>query len=181
MIKNAQFIAGFVVLSLALAGCAANGSIGSPAANAAAQNDAAVQTPNIAMTNVAGQYSGVVHDSTLQKGSATITLTQSGMAAGGTFNAIYSSSKSVQSVVALSLSGRANLRGTSVGTVVSATCTFNEQAVYHPATYRLTGSYTAIHGCSGETGTFAVKEECYYVIPTATDVVKPEIVGLHPC
>jgi hypothetical protein len=71
-------------------------------------------------------------------------------------------SASVTTSIAASLV-RDALRGRSVGMISSAACGFVFTGQYDPANYRLSGIYRAVNGCSGEKGTFSMKEQCYYV------------------
>ena len=58
----------------------------------------------------------------------------------------------------------------------SGVCTFSETATYRSG-HHLAGLYRAIHGCSGESGTFMLKEKCQYLQASGmhTDV------KLKPC
>jgi hypothetical protein len=179
MIKNAQFIVTALLASgLSLAGCATNGAVGTPGATTVTQNAAALQASATASEHVAGQYTGTVNDHFFSKGVATIDLSQYRTSVGGRFTATYTHAK-VQSSVALSLVGHA-LVGTSVATVANAACAFSQTAFYDAHTFTLTGKYKAIHGCTGDEGTFIVKEACYYVTD-AVDAIKPDTMGLRPC
>ena len=41
-----------------------------------------------------------------------------------------------------------------------ATCTFNTSGTYNASTYSLNGSYAAVTGCTGDTGTYALAQQC---------------------
>jgi hypothetical protein len=179
MIKKVQFIVtALLASSLSLAGCATNGAVGTPGATTVMQNAAALQVPAAANLHVAGQYTGTVHDRFFSKGAATIDLSQYRASVGGRFTATYTHTK-IESSVALSLVGHA-LIGTSVATISNAACAFSQTAFYDARTFTLAGKYKAIHGCTGDEGTFIVKEECYYVTD-AIDAIKPDTMGLRPC
>lgn len=168
---------GLALSMLIWSGCSANGTapIQAPPAQAAA-----LETGNATVVNVAGQYAGTVHDNRLGKGHASASLTQYGSAVGGSLNGAYQRHK-IQSAIALVLSG-SNLDGTSVATIENAACTFSVAVNYNGKTFLLQGSYHAIHGCKGESGSYVLKEQCYYVVNAQDDgTIRRDVVGLKPC
>jgi hypothetical protein len=52
--------------------------------------------------------------------------------------------------------------GIFVTIIGSAACTFGFHATYDPSSFVLSGTYQAIVGCSGESGTFSLTQQCYY-------------------
>jgi hypothetical protein len=163
-----------LALLLGFSACSSTGSAGSSVPTA--QTPLAV--PAIATTLVAGEYSGTVTDSARKKGTATLQLSQSVFTTGGSLNQKYGT-KAVHGVVALSLSGT-SLSGNEV-TLGPGPCTFSMTAKYDTKTAVLSGSYSAINRCNGESGTFKLTERCYYTIPSASDIERPNVIGVRPC
>jgi hypothetical protein len=162
-------------LSLAISGCSGSGP-GSSVSPAQVPANADVVTPTAL---VAGQYTGTATDSARGKASAALNLTASGLASGGGMTLAYGR-KNVRAVVALSASGT-TLNGNE--TVLTATpCSFSMQASYDPKKHVLSGTYSAITGCSGHKGKFKLVEQCYFPIPSVTnDVMRPNVLGIRPC
>jgi hypothetical protein len=48
-----------------------------------------------------------------------------------------------------------------------ATCTFSMSGSYDTNASKLSGSYTAVTGCSGQSGTFALSQQCTDTITDA--------------
>ncbi len=161
------------IATLASSACASNGST----APSAPGIEAPAPAPADAAThNVSGQYTGTVDDSQRGTANASADLAQYQGAVGGTLTAI-GGTASGGSVAAWVLGGTA-LTGRGVGATGSQTCTFAESATYQPSRHRLNGSYHAIHGCNGDSGTFALKQHCFYA---RNGGVGPETGGLKPC
>lgn len=117
--------------------------------------------------NLSGEYAGTVNDSIFGNGKANVELLQYHNAVGGRSLFEYGSTVFVDPNVFL-LKG-ATLTGTAAGaTLTGVPCTMTETATYD--NHRLTGSYKAVNGCSGESGTFTVKESCRYVTDSNPEV-----------
>jgi hypothetical protein len=128
---------------------------------------------------IAGQYEGTVTDSARGKGKAVLQLAQSISSAGGSFNQTYGNA-TVSGVISASLSG-ASLNGNEV-ILGSTPCTFITTAKYNAKTAVLSGSYKAISRCKGQSGSFKLKEQCYYITPSASaDIERPNNVTVRPC
>lgn len=132
--------------ALFLTGCSGSG------------NSAAPAPPTV----VAGQYSGTVTDSVAGAQPATTTFSQHGSAVGGTITTGTGASASSEAV-ALTISGAA-LSGSGSMDVNGSACTFAFTASY--ASGQITGTYNAVSGCSGRTGTLALTQQC--TIPAAS-------------
>lgn len=156
----------FIVLTCALAGLAmtAPGGAGaSPNLAPQAQVAPASVSSDASMPNLGGQYAGTVHDSLWDgfygRGQIDAELVQYHNAVAGNIGFIFGSSRFGGGAVFL-------LNGTTLtGTGLSAnlqlnTCPVSETATYSNGT--LTGSYHAVSGCSGDHGTFTMKEYCRY-------------------
>jgi len=166
-----------VVGALALYGCSGAGTNGVPAAGAPSQ---AIRTQSgTATTNVAGQYVGTVVDSASGSGSATASLAQYAAAVGGDLAFTYGST-TIDAQVGAEIANTNSLPGTIVAG--SRPCSFSVSATYDSSKHKLAGSYQAFSGCRGETGSFTLKEQCYYVRNRGgNDATKPDTPGLKPC
>jgi hypothetical protein len=81
------------------------------------------------------------------------------------------------------------LNGAEVANINSSVCSFTMSATYHPSSLVLSGTYKAVHGCVGESGTFTLTKGCYYprkglldAIPEqkGDTIMKPNN-GAHQC
>jgi hypothetical protein len=124
--------------------------------------------------NLRGQYAGTVNDSLYGSGRIYAQLVQDHNAVAGTITFTYGSTTFRGPGVFL-------LKGTTLtGTGQSATlslvpCTISETVTY--SNHSLTGSYKAVRGCSGDNGTFTMKEYCQYV----SDSIAEPGFGLKHC
>jgi hypothetical protein len=142
--------------------------------------------------NLSGMYSGSVTDSALGTGTAAANLAQlnirgggQGDPLGGWFAFTFGSSTYDNPTSATSGGGRHHCGGggnqqfadcgqwggggsSTVGVfemiVGSAACSFAYKASWSASTYQLTGSYESVVGCSGESGTFTLTQQCYYSV-----------------
>lgn len=146
-------------------------------------------TPAPALANVAGQYRGTVADTAFGNGKALGDFSQTGSTVGGRLRLTYAGKKVLNSV-AMTLARSGALSGDAVATIGQTACTFSVSANYDATSFALSGSYAATTGCSGESGTFAMKEVCYYqqsagirnaVRSRHRPVLRPNAGGLHGC
>lgn len=142
-----------IVLTCALAGLAmtARGSAGT--------------SPNLApqAPNLSGQYAGTVHDSlwdgSYGSGQINAALVQYHDAVAGNIGFTFGSSQFGGG--AAFVLKETTLTGTGLSANLQlATCPVSVTATYSNGT--LTGSYHAVSGCSGDHGTFKMKEYCRY-------------------
>ncbi|MGB6984504.1 MAG: hypothetical protein WBD74_00865 [Candidatus Aquilonibacter sp.] len=150
MMRGVLFSTGFFALFAfaTLTGC--NGSI-APAA----------PTPTPSPSNISGDYSGTMQDTQSGSGAATATLAQHGATAGGAIAA---------QLTKATLNAQISLTVTSSDAVSGAivinypnngpTCTFSTTGNYNAATAVLSGSYTAVTNCTGDTGTYSLTQQC---------------------
>jgi hypothetical protein len=110
--------------------------------------------------NLTGQYSGSVADSALGTGTATANFAGLDGTLGGYFGFTFGSATYANVVDAYSTFG--GIAGVFVATIASTACTFSFKAGYHRSSHELNGKYNAINGCSGETGSFSVTQQCTY-------------------
>jgi len=166
-------IAFAVALALTLTACGTGTAspLGAPAAGTASKvsNDATIR-------NLSGQYAGSVKDSKYNKGSVTASFAQYQTSVGGDMTPTEGSRSSTMSV-SFSVASGTTFTGTAAATVGSAVCVYNIAAVYNSSTHNLKGTYQAAHGCSGESGSFKMKQKCFYAKPGAD----ADIGGLKMC
>lgn len=147
-----------VAASLTLAAC--NGSVAPPVA----------PTP----TNISGDYSGTVQDAQGGTGTATATLAQTGFTAGGTIN-VKQAAATVSSQISLTLTTSNAVSGSMVIDYANGTtCTFSTTGAYSTTTNVLSGSYTAVTNCAGDTGTYSLTQQC---TDTITGVERRRMTG----
>ncbi|HTX59492.1 MAG TPA: hypothetical protein VMH02_07400 [Verrucomicrobiae bacterium] len=178
--KNARFAAVAASIMLGLSACAGAG--GSAAVSGVNPSAATALAPAvIAAPLVAGQYNGTVTDSKYGKGKAVLYLsqTQGQTSAGGWMTQTFAG-KNVQGAVAFGVSSSGAMTGTTIGLLANP-CTYNVTAQYNTKTHVIKGSYSATHRCTSESGTFSLVGQCYYVVPSTTDLEKPAITAFRPC
>ncbi|MBV8066727.1 MAG: hypothetical protein JO113_02035 [Candidatus Eremiobacteraeota bacterium] len=121
-----------------------------------------------ATSNLSGQFSGTqvdkVHGTEKLKGS----FAQYGSAVGGPLRAI--GAHTVTADEAWVISGSA-VHGSSVVPSGGGYCTFSVEGKWNGSNYRLTGKFYAVSGCSGERGTFTLKQQCFYNHGSSDDVL----------
>lgn len=161
--------------ALALAACNADRqSSFSPSSSDAGAEPALASAGRL---NVAGQYAGKVDGAALGSGHARGSISQFGNSIGGPLAYTFASGKRANAVAA-TLQSDGSMHGTMVATVAAVACTFKFSGNYDNSTHKLTGSYHAIHECSGDSGTFSLDEKCYYVLRSD---IRRDIGGLMPC
>jgi len=118
-------------------------------------------------------------DKSLGKGTATMLLSQNGAEIGGYVSTVFSSGKVIQAV-ALQVASNDTLTGDSVASVDGNACTFALTATYAAASGTsptLNGKYSAIHGCTGDRGTFKAVQGCFF----HGDAARPDGGLPRPC
>jgi hypothetical protein len=150
-----------VAAAVALTACAANSDSGVPAPAAAAQASVA---PNASIRNDAGEYSGTVHDNIVGNGGAQASLMQDEHDVGGVLTETINNKVYTNALVATTGTGRTLVGAEAVPTppIGSGACTFSLNATFHLKNFVLSGTYKAVHGCTGESGTFSMTEQCRY-------------------
>lgn len=136
------------------------------------------------VSQIAGEYTGTVTDSTFGSGSAAITLSQKASSIGGTLTETFGTS-TISNALAVTIDLDGNISGSAIATVNPAqpTCGFNVTGTYDSTTGDLKGSYTAYSGCSGQTGTFTMTQQCTDPsVPSSVDRRRPDGArGILPC
>jgi hypothetical protein len=171
--------------TVVLTACAGNLNSGAPVG---AGPQAAASTGKGVIQNDAGQYSGTVTDTVLGTGTGDASLAQDEHVVGGVLNASFGSTSIANSFAAQTNAGT-SLAGAEVANTNSGVCSFSMNATYDTSKHILNGTYQAVHGCSGESGSFKLTKECYYprkglldAAPSLdrTSGMKPDN-GLHQC
>jgi hypothetical protein len=150
---------GMALAFLALTGC--GGSSGAPATASSMQAPSEAVGNDAAIHNISGQYAGTVKDSRHGKGRITALLAQYKNAVGGSLT-VSAGTTSIMSSDVWSLSNGTELTGSGATTIMQTTCVYSINGKYDTTTYQLSGSYHAVHGCSGQNGTYTMKQKCYY-------------------
>lgn len=166
-----------VLAAATLAGCAGS----TPVQSSIPSTISGAAIPATKST-IAGQYQGTGKDSQYGKGQGAADLSQSGKAIGGALGFEYQPQKVDGSAALIDKAG--TLTGTMTATIGSVACSFTVAAAYDDQKFTLDGTYTAKHGCTGETGTFKLKERCYYIDGIRTHNApraRPAAGGLKPC
>lgn len=123
--------------------------------------------PPASPSNISGDYVGVVHDSAAGTLAATATLAQHGSSAGGTLSTT-AGSTTLNSALTLVISSSNALNGTIVQDLPSGvTCSFSTNGSYDTSGQQITGSYSAVTGCSGQSGTYTLIQQCTDTITAA--------------
>jgi|SRR5580658_5050882 hypothetical protein len=123
--------------------------------------------------NLTGQYSGSVSDTVLGTGTAIANFVGGGGGGlGGYFVFTFGSANYDNPTIAGGgrddlqangyRGGHGDVFGAFESTIASTACEFYYSASYSSSDNALTGSYKAVNGCSGETGTFSLTQQCYY-------------------
>ncbi len=140
---------------------------------AAAQNRLGQQGSSIAFS---GEYTGKFRERRHGASKLILILSQSQNTLGGALIS-KEGSQGLAAVVAWVANGHA-ISGTGSSSAGSAGfCTFAMSGKYKYR--RLTGTYTAVYGCTGQTGTFNLWHKCYFQT-TGSEAIRPET-GVKPC
>ena len=123
-------------------------------------NSSSSTTPNTTYSNISGDYTGTVTDSVHGAYAASGTLAQHANTAGGNIAQDQSGTVTNGQVI-LSISTANAVSGTMVIDYASGTtCTFGMTGTYDTGTNVLSGSYTNVTGCSGQSGTYSLTQQC---------------------
>ncbi len=120
-----------------------------------------VSLPANGAYDLAGQYTGTATDSALGSGTASTTLAETGSTLSGTVTLLAASGASLTQNVTWTIGSNYALSGTTtIPQSGGGSCTFASSGQYSTSTFAITGSYTATSGCTGETGTFTLTQQC---------------------
>jgi hypothetical protein len=155
--KRALF--GIVIAAFAFTACAGSG--GGTANGVTPATAGARFGDDAGAPNYGGQYAGTAQDSYYGKGRVTGSFAQYKSSTGGWLSFAYPKLTFRTSTVT-NVSGTSGT-GVSVATIDNVACTFSITGKYDSSTNKLTGSYKAVHGCTGDHGTYTLTQKCYYV------------------
>lgn len=162
-----------------LAACAGGGNGGVPNAASSlstAQSPLGQEAGSVAV--LSGEYDGKFRK-TGNRGAfkALLVLSQTQKSVFGGALISREGSQGLAAAIAWTASGH-TISGTAVSPQGSGVyCTFSMSAKYKYR--RISGSYSALYGCSGQTGTFNLWHKCYFQ-GTGSDAIRPEG-GVKPC
>jgi hypothetical protein len=149
---------------LVFTGC--NASVAPSASGAADVHGAAGDLAPIpqSVSNISGDYMGTVKDGQGGNGTAKGTLAQHNSDAGGAIR-VKGANQSVSVEVSLAVSSTNSTSGAMVVDYPPAgsgpVSTFSTTGTYDRSSNVLRGSYTAVHGCGGDTGTYKLTQLCH--------------------
>lgn len=132
-------------------------------------NGSSTPAPIAQTSNISGDYNGTFHDGIAGTGNATTTLAQHGSNAGGAINAA-TPGGGITAQISLTIASSNALSGAMVINYPSGTtCTFSTTGTYNNTgtTAIITGSFTPVTGCSGDSGTYTLNQECTDTITSA--------------
>jgi hypothetical protein len=163
-----------------LIACGGGGTgIGQPATPAVAPGAKVVLEP----TGIAGWYKGTVTDSKYGKGTANFQLTQVGQSAGGELLTTFGKN-TITDVVSMVVSADLTAGGSAIALLTNQ-CSLQITSAYNPGKGVLTGQYSAFRRCTGETGSFTLRQQCYYVTSPLSIVgqaaLRPHPFKASPC
>jgi hypothetical protein len=137
-------------------------------------------TPSVpAPSNISGDYSGTVQDAQGGAGTATGTLAQHGANAGGSITDTEAGA-TLNAQISLTIASSNHVSGTIVIDYPNngPTCTFSTKGAYSTSTHVLSGSYSAVTNCAGDTGTYSLTQQC---TDTVTSGYRRMIGGIAAC
>jgi hypothetical protein len=129
-------------------------------------------------SNISGDYSGTTQDAQGGSGTATATLAQTGATAGGAIT-VKEAAATLTAQISLTMTSSDALSGSMVIDYANGTtCTFSTTGTYSTSTNILSGSYTALTNCAGDSGTYSLTQQC---TDTITSDRHRDITGIAPC
>lgn len=121
-----------------------------------------IAAPQIA--NVSGDYSGSMQDTGNGNGNATGSLAQHGASAGGGITATETGG-TVTAQFSISVNSANAVSGAIVVDYPPAgtgpVCTYSTSGTFDPSTSVLSGTFTAVSNCSGDTGSYTLTQLCH--------------------
>ncbi|HLI96935.1 MAG TPA: hypothetical protein VKT72_12740 [Candidatus Baltobacteraceae bacterium] len=120
--------------------------------------------------NISGDYIGTMTDAVAGNGAAKGTLAQNGANAGGDV-ALTGSSASITAQFSLTATTANSVSGAIVIDYASGTtCTFSTTGTYTnngTNSAVLSGTYTAVTNCTGDTGSYTLNQQCNDTVTSA--------------
>jgi hypothetical protein len=164
VLTNAALIA--AASCLWIAGC--NGSAAPPVTRSASLGGESAPLPQ-RLSNISGDYVGTVQDTQGGSGNAKATLAQHDANAGGAVK-VKEANQAITVDVSLTITSSNSTSGAMVIDFPPAksgpVCTFSTTGTYDPTSNVLTGSYAAVTGCTGDTGTYTLTQQCHDTVVT---------------
>jgi hypothetical protein len=159
---------------LLLTGC---NSSDAPLVTRAGTAAGASETIPARLSNMSGDYLGTIQDAQGGTGNAKGTLAQHGGNAGGGIK-----DKETNKTFTVEFSITVNSSNSTTGAMVvdypplqtGPVCTFSTTGAYDPTTNTLSGSYTAVTGCTGDTGTYTLTQQCHDTVITSSSMPRRE-------
>ncbi len=111
------------------------------------------------VTNMSGDYGGTMQDAQNGAGTATATFAQHGSNAGGAIT-IVRASGTVTADASFAISTSNTIAGTLVIDYPTQQCTYTTSGTFDPNSGVLTGTYSAITNCTGDTGSYSLTQSC---------------------
>ena len=100
-------------------------------------------------------------------GTASATLAQTGTTAGGTIT-VKETGQTIAAQISLAMTSSDSVSGSMVIDFANGTtCTFSTTGNYNSTTAVLSGSYTAVTNCTGNSGTYSLTQQCTDTITSA--------------
>jgi hypothetical protein len=151
---------------LLIGGCAGSAALSVNRATTAARESAPMPQR---LSNISGDYVGTVQDTQGGTGNAKATLAQHDADAGGAVK-VKEANQAITVDVSLTITSSNSTSGALVIDFPPArsgpVCTFSTTGTYDPTGNVLTGSYTAVTGCTGDTGTYTLTQQCHDTVIT---------------
>lgn len=172
-------VTGIIVAAVILVACgsSSNGSA-VPGAGSGLQSASNGIVDATTAQNLSGEYAGKVKDNVYGSGTASAFYAQYGNSLGGGLKLAFKTTTIILSV-ALTVSGNTT-RGSTAGGLGSDYCTSSTKSKYNKKTDVVSGSYATVYGCTGEKGTFSLKQQCYFKGIGPQDI-RPEAGSIKPC
>lgn len=174
---NRTRVAAVAATALLLSACSVDATH-SPAYVASSQAVQSAPAFEAGVRNISGDYAGTFNDANSGNGHAHASFSEHRGAVGGSILETLVKQKQRVAVAGI-LNSKDALAATMAGNVGSSACTFALSAKYDASTHRLNGTYQAIHGCTGDTGSFSLKQQCYFVLRAGA--IRRDVGGLMPC
>jgi hypothetical protein len=112
-----------------------------------------------------------MNDKQSGSGSVTATLAQHGSSAGGAIADTLAAGGTITAQISVAISSSNALNGAMVVDYPDGTtCTFSTTGTYTnngTTTAQITGSYTAVTNCTGDTGTYTLNQQCVDTITSS--------------
>ena len=154
------------VSCLIIAGC--NAAVAPSTTRATTAGESAPMPQRL--SNISGDYLGTVQDAQGGAGNAKATLAQHDADAGGAVKD-KETNETLNVDVSLTITSSNSTSGALVIDFPPArsgpVCTFSTTGTYDSTTGILSGSYTAVTGCSGDTGTYTLTQQCHDTVITS--------------